>query len=434
MTVGVNGMHCGSCEFIIERALKKVPGVVSVSVNRAKAIATVHYADRVPTQDELNVAVSSHGYSISETAGKAVTRKDYFEVGGAFLVVTALYLILKQFDLLPNIGVSENMSYWIVFLIGLVAALSTCIAVTGGLLLALSNRHAQQHPEATGWERFRPHIRFNLGRLIGYTVLGAAVGGLGSVITISPGAMKVVTIIVSVVMVLLGLQLLRIFPSLTRFQIRMPKFFGHRIVSASEKESGRGPFLLGAATFFLPCGFTQALQLYVLSTGDPWKGALTMGIFALGTLPALLSVGAITSSVKGKWQRYFMRFSGVLVVALGVWNLTSSWGTLTGATAATTKGETIISGQRQIVQMRVDGLDYAPNVFTVRAGVPVEWRVDASGAQGCAQVLVAKQLGVNQLLSRGGITSIAFTPPKPGVYQFSCSMGMAGPGMFVVTN
>ena len=96
-------------------------------------------------------------------------------------------------------------------------------------------------------------------------------------------------------------------PALTRFLPTMPKSFGHRIHDLAERDAKGGAFVLGAATFFLPCGFTQALQLYVLAKGSFTTGALTMLAFALGTLPALLSLSAVSSFATGGFQRHFLQ-------------------------------------------------------------------------------------------------------------------------------
>src|SRR3989338_921467 len=170
-----------------------------------------------------------------------------------------------------------------------------------------------------------PHIYFNVGRILSYTFLGGAIGLLGGVFTLSPRASGVIAIIASILMIIIGLQLLHIFPFLDKLRIKMPKFVGHRLYDASHnsetKTSKTKTMLFGASTFFLPCGFTQALQLYVLSQGDFWTGAFTMLAFSLGTLPSLLGVGALSSLSKGSFKRYFMTFSAVLVIALGVFNV-----------------------------------------------------------------------------------------------------------------
>ena len=50
-------------------------------------------------------------------------------------------------------------------------------------------------------------------------------------------------------------------------------------------------------------------------------GALTMSAFALGTLPALLSLSLISSLAKGAFQRHFLRFAGAGVILLGLMNI-----------------------------------------------------------------------------------------------------------------
>ncbi|MDR2416217.1 MAG: sulfite exporter TauE/SafE family protein [Candidatus Peribacteria bacterium] len=38
-------------------------------------------------------------------------------------------------------------------------------------------------------------------------------------------------------------------------------------------------------TFFVPCGFTFAMQLYAMQTGSFLSGGVVMLLFAVGTLP-----------------------------------------------------------------------------------------------------------------------------------------------------
>ncbi len=77
--------------------------------------------------------------------------------------------------------------------------------------------------------------------------------------------------------------------------------------------------------------------------------------------------------------------------------------------------------------MKVVGLKYTPERFTVRQGVPVEWHVDGSGAQGCAQVLTAPAFGLTTLLKTDQPNVLTFTPDTIGTFQFRCSMGMTNP-------
>src|SRR3989344_801414 len=449
----INGMHCASCEVLIERNFKKIRGIEKVNVNHATGKATIYFS-QTPQYKDLEAAVKEGGYSISlpnprysgsnmpRTTVKKKTGKDFIGIGATFLIIVAVYLVLKQFDFLPdNFSISSNMSYGFVFMIGLVAAISSCIAVTGGLLLAVAGKYNELNPNLNGYQKFKPHIYFNIGRIISYTLLGGAVGALGSVLTISTKATGFLTIFVSLIMVILGFQLLNLFPWLRRFQPKMPKFLAHRIHDASSSGNKGAPFFLGASTFFLPCGFTQALQLYILTTGNFTVGALTMLAFSLGTLPALISLGAISSFVKGAFQKHFLRFAGVFVVLLGLFNVNNGLA-LTGSSIdlaqifrqnnntiqTDTSQKAGIIGGKQIISMKITGLEYLPANFTVVQGIPVEWHVDGTEAQGCARVIVSSQLGIAEYLPAQGEKVISFTPEQTGSVACSCPMGMTTRG------
>mgnify|MGYP003393874439 CR=1 FL=1 len=450
----IHGMHCASCEVLIERKFKKVAGIERVHVNHANGKADILCSSE-PNLRQLNNLVREDGYQVSSwddrnsnslIVAHKNTFTDYLQIGWIFLIIVALYYILKQFDFLPNISISQHMSYGLIFLIGLFAAVSSCIAVVGGLLLALAGKYNESHPDLTGIQKFKPHIYFNVGRIVGYTAFGAAVGALGSVLTLSPRANGYLMILVSVVMLMLGFQLLHLFPGLRRFSPKMPKFLSHKIHDLSTKESKGAPFVLGASTFFLPCGFTQALQLYVLASGD-WKiGALTMLTFSLGTMPALLSLSAVSSFAKGVFQKHFLRFAGVLIVLLSLFNINNGF-TLAGYNLASaftlgssSSGQSgtpvqIVDG-KQIVKMTASGYTYTPNRFTVVEGVPVEWQIDGGNAAGCGKVVVMPSLGISKYLSPQGITTITFTPTQTGDIPFNCSMGMMtrGSGFTVIPN
>jgi sulfite exporter TauE/SafE len=368
------------------------------------------------------------------------SRRDYIEIGAAFVILAGLVLALDRLDLLPQrLALSDEMSYGLVFGIGLVASVSSCMAVTGGLLVAVSAKYNDVTGNLTSLQRLRPHLYFNGGRIVSYTLLGGAIGALGSTLTLSAGINGALTIAASAVMILLGLQMLRLFPALTRFMPTMPKALSHRIHDLAERESKGGAFLLGGATFFLPCGFTQALQLYVLSKGSFTIGALTMQAFSVGTLPALLSLSAVSSFATGAFQQRFLKLAGVAVIVLGIVNVqygvVLAGGNLGAAPTADNATPTTVamaqstpSGAKQIAVMRVDGYQYIPNRFTVTQGVPVEWRIDGAAAAGCGRILISPGLGIRKYLSADSTTIIAFTPQKAGDFGFNCGMGMMTPG------
>ena len=442
----VTGMTCASCEVLIERRLHKVDGIHKVHVSRSKEIATIECDDSIEIGD-INLILSEKGYALSPLDNienpprpKFVVqnKKRFAEIGAVILVMIGAYFILTTFNLIPEgIGVTDNMSYGFIFVIGLVAATSTCLAVAGGLLLTVAQKYNEARPHLTGRQKFVPHIYFNVGRIVSYVVLGGAIGALGSFLTISSKVTGIITVAASVLMIIMGLQLLQIFPWLNKIQLKMPKRFAHKIYDAShqDKKSSDGKtssFFFGAATFFLPCGFTQALQLYVLSSGGFVTGALTMLAFSLGTLPSLAGIGALSSFAKGNTQKHFMTFSAVLVIALGLFNMPSGLslaGVDTSFGTGPAVGDTvpIIDGV-QVAEMRVEGLEYYPHKFKVVKDVPVRWVINGEKAVGCGQVITAPKLEMTEFLSADEPAVIEFTPTEIGKIPFSCTMGMTTPG------
>jgi len=434
----ITGMHCASCEVRIERKFREIPGIQKVSVNAATGRAKI-WCDLEPDLGVLNAAIRDDGYSVAnwqdaDSVLPTPRERNVVETGGIFLLLLGLYLLFRRFDLVSAFGMTDDMSYGLAFSMGLVAAISSCMAVTGGLLVALSAKFNERHPGLTGVQKLKPLLSFNIGRVLSYTFFGAALGLLGSVVTLSTRATGILTILVSLVMILLGFQMLKVFPWLKHFQPKMPKFIAHRVHDFGNR--GTAPMLIGAATFFLPCGFTQALQLYVLSQGSPAVGAFTMLFFSLGTLPGLLSLSAISSFAQGAFQRYFLKFAGVMIVMIGIVSMSNglalagvdlSLSSLFSKNGQAVGAVTMVDG-KQIVEMKVDGYEYSPANFTVKKGIPVEWKIDGRKAAGCAKVITAPSIDMTKMLSSSEITTIAFTPQESGTIPFSCSMGMTTPG------
>src|SRR3954453_21289998 len=158
------------------------------------------------------------------------------------------------------------------------------MALVGGLVLAVSARYAKRHPEGSLGHRLRPHLAFQFGRVLGFTLFGGLLGLLGSSLSVSGRPLAFFMILVAVVMGLVGVQLTHVSPRLGG-GLTLPPLLATKL-GLDRVDGGyvdARAALLGAGSFLLPCGFTQAVQVYALSTGDPIRGALIMGGFALGT-------------------------------------------------------------------------------------------------------------------------------------------------------
>jgi uncharacterized protein len=128
--------------------------------------------------------------------------------------------------------------------------------------------------------------------------------------------------VVAIVLLILGVNLLDVFPWAKKLQPAMPGFIGKRMHGVKELNHTLTPLLVGIVTFFLPCGFTQSMQLYALSAGSFGAGAMIMSAFALGTFPvlALLSFSSIGIG-KGERSGIFFKTAGLLVIFFGLFNL-----------------------------------------------------------------------------------------------------------------
>ncbi len=70
VTLRVTGMTCASCVARVERALKRVPGVVDARVNLAAGTATVEYLPGALAVVDLKAAVEAAGYGAEELGGR----------------------------------------------------------------------------------------------------------------------------------------------------------------------------------------------------------------------------------------------------------------------------------------------------------------------------------------------------------------------------
>lgn len=160
-------------------------------------------------------------------------------------------------------------------------------------------------------------VLFHAGRLLGFAALGGVLGAIGGAIGVSFTVAALLGIVASIVMILLGLNLIGVFE---RSMVTLPP--GVFAFFRKVEQRTIAPFLVGVSTFFLPCGFTQAMQFAALSSGSFMSGLLIMGTFALGTLPvlALLSFGS-ASFAQSKHAPLFFKSAGVVVIGLGVFVL-----------------------------------------------------------------------------------------------------------------
>lgn len=319
----VQGMHCQSCERLTEAELLEAPGVTAVKASLARH--QVEVTGEFGGQPEeavmraLSQRLQSHGFTLSQEKPVQEIKWAEFAVAAPIALALAALFLLGQKLGVGRLADFTHMGYGVAFLIGVVASLSSCMAIVGGLVLSMSAVYAE-HGEKT-----RPQILFHAGRLVSFFLLGGVAGAAGSIFHFSDFGAMVLGLLVGGIMVVTGLGLLHIFHWPRRWQFILPRHLGARIHALSGRRVVFFPLLLGALTFFLPCGYTQSMQIYTLSTGHFMAGALTMFSFALGTFPVLALISFSSLGVRGRGSSgVFFKTAGLLVVLFGIYDIMGS--------------------------------------------------------------------------------------------------------------
>lgn len=322
-TFHVEGMHCQSCVVLIERELSETEEVSQVKavLHRHEVNLEADFGDKTleHVAADLNTVLQPHGYVLAIDKRRHQARWADFKLAGPLaLVLVILFIVLQKLGVVNLLNTSE-VSFGTAALIGLIASVSTCMAVVGGLVLSVSANFAK------GNDKVKPQVLFHLGRLISFFILGGVIGALGAVFQLNVLATFVLSLLVGLVLIILGINLLDLWPAAKRFQVTMPGWVGKQIYNLKGFNHTLTPLILGIVTFFLPCGFTQSMQVYTLTTGSFITGALTMFFFALGTLPVLLllSFGSLAINNKSKLSLFF-KTAGLVVIFFGLVNIINS--------------------------------------------------------------------------------------------------------------
>lgn len=442
------GLTCISCEARIIKHVKKMDGVLEVNVSYVTQIFSVTYDNDKTSIDDIIKTIESLDFTVKqEITGKKVEeeKRSYNQLIIIGILILGVYLIIKNtigFNFIPEIN--PNMGYGILFVVGLLTSIH-CVAMCGGINLSVCVSHKVDQSNTSNFSKFYPSFMYNAGRVIAYTIIGGIVGALGSVFSISNTGSAFISILAGVFMVIMGLNMLNIFPWLRKINPHMPKIFANKINS---NKKNKGPLVVGLLNGLMPCGPLQAMQLYALGTGSFIGGALSMFIFSLGTVPLLFVFGALGSLLSFKFTKNLIKVSAMLVIILGFVMLNRgvaftglSFNTFAADKISSESNDnnsntaniTTINGDIQEITTTLSSGRYTP--ITVQEGVPVKWTIvaDAKSINGCNNQIIIPEYDIKQKLVAGE-NVIEFTPNDTGKFGYSCWMGMIRSSITVTSN
>jgi sulfite exporter TauE/SafE len=364
-------------------------------------------------------------------------------------VVLAIFVVYKTaiiFGLLDIIDPKNTkLTFGLAFLVGIVASVSSCLAVVGSVVIAFSEKY--KNDSSSFWNSaVKPNLAFHLGRVATFFVLGGMLGLLGGEINISGNAISIYTILIALVMGWLGLNILGIIPSISNVGVRIPRKLTNKWEKIKKTNHRSAPLILGGLSFFLPCGFTQSMQIFALASGSFLVGALTMALFSLGTVPVLLLVGVTTSWTRDKNWGIFKKVAGIMVLTFAIYTLNSGLaiqGIMGNIFSSQKESETTSSDEKkiqnnsqsgntneQMIEMHVTTRGFEPSTIKIKKNVPVRWVIKGDSITGCTNKIIIPSLNIEKSL-KSGDNIVTFTPDKSGEIPFSCWMGMVR-GKFLV--
>jgi sulfite exporter TauE/SafE/copper chaperone CopZ len=483
----IDGMTCVNCQNRIERKLLGIAGVKRAEVNYSAGTAAVTYDTDIISLKNIVAVIENLDYRV--LMGDERRESNTGRVIAALSVIVFLYMLLQQFGILnllvPSRLAGAEMGYGMLFLIGLITSVH-CVAMCGGINISQSiPRGAASTEKRNLFAAFIPAFLYNLGRLAAYTAVGFILGfagllfGGGSDAGLPTMLQGVLKLIAGAVMVVMGINMLGLFPRLRKLSPRMPKIFGREAVAATA--GSKSPLFVGLLNGLMPCGPLQSMQIVALASGSPPAGALSMFLFGLGTTPLMLGLGSVVSALGKKFARKVTSVGAVLVVVLGLAML-SQGGSLSGLLPPDILLPVVIAlgaigaasslpfrkpSQRTVLAVAVLGLavlaltswnrwgagptadvggsasdkgvqtaeglqivnsTLSPGRYpdiTVTAGTPVKWIIDApeGSINGCNYTMLIREYGIEYSFKTGE-NIIEFTPAKEGNIQYSCWMGM----------
>lgn len=215
--------------------------------------------------------------------------------------------------------------------LGFLGSFGHCLGMCGPLTVAFS---LSDESLSSRKIPFQFYLLLNLGRILSYALVGAMIGGVGSVL-IASGQMagigsffrQGIAILTGILLIILGLA--QINPTVFhRFPIIHPLSpqnlhdrLSKLMVNISLQNHGFTPLLLGLIWGFIPCGFLYTAQIKAAETGNISLGILTMLAFGLGTFPTMLGVGILTQKFTSDRRSQLFRLGGWITLLIGILTL-----------------------------------------------------------------------------------------------------------------
>ncbi len=341
---------------------------------------------------------------------------------------------------------------WIAFITGLTTGGLSCMAVQGGLLASslanqieqdLSVPKSKKKTQKTRSPRIAlPIVLFLVAKLAAYTLLGLLLGGIGSVLQLTPTMQAILQFVIAIFMIGNALRMLNVHPIFRFFSFEPPASITRFIrKKAKNSTSLVTPIFLGVLTVLIPCGVTQTMMAAAIATGKPLLGAALMFAFVLGTSPVFFLLSYFATKLGALLEKKLVRVVAIVLIVLGILavdtglNLLGSRVSLTRAAEAVFNrdqaGETTrtplgsVAASPGTIILNAVNSGYEPRTLHAPANTEVTLEIVTDNTRSCSRAFIIPELNYQVLLDATGVESVKIPAQEAGkVMGFTCSMGM----------
>lgn len=315
-TLYISGMHCPSCDLLIRETIKETPDVALVSLTSTWVLTCIFHDDTAVST--LKEAISAHGYTVSDSpntpdANKKPRRKDGVILLCSWILIWRILSTVDITSYAASLWTDWSLGYWEVFLLWIIASLSTCLALVWWFILMWWS--LQWTTSLSLRDSIRHQVLFRVGRLWWYALWWVLLWLLWSVIIFSPSVNGIINLVVSILLLFIWRNMLQ----LVTINFPVWWWWNHLVKTIkSFSLKRRWGVIVGALTFFLPCGFSQLAQINALSTWSPLQWALLLFFFALWTLPVLFILWLTGDRFQTNQSSFLNKILWVLLIVLSL--------------------------------------------------------------------------------------------------------------------
>ena len=421
--VKIDGIHCKHCIETITNELLKNKKIKKVNIKNN--IAHISYDGNLNDKEIIKSINKIDYFTKEEYISNNLKDLDNKIELKEFIIIVSIILLIwflinklfgyNIFNVIPDID--SSITYGMLFVTGFLTSIH-CISMCGAInLIAIIDNEKRN---------YKKPILYNLGRLISYTIIGGIVGCIGSILSFNNTIKGIIILFAAIIMLLIAFNMLGI------IDFRLP------IINRRLKNKPKNALIIGLLNGLMPCGPLQAMQIYALSTGSFLKGALSMFLFCLGTIPLMLFVGIFYNLIKGKSKIIINKIASVLILVLSLVMLNRGLLTLGIDITKTFNNygnytKTTIVDDYQIIEFNLEYNNYKDIIVQKDIPVKIIIHVDKKYLTGCNSEIEFKEFNKKVKLEIGD-NLIEFTPTKEGTYTYNCWMNMIKNNIKVIDN